>query len=244
MKGDRQFVVTRCWSEGDWNCRSSLAFSSFEKQPKSGRFEPELADRPPGEQFSDRLWRSDPAETSSLRKHQKPQRGPPVRIPFAPATRHCEPTLAVVSTSSFSSTHSSEVVSVNCRPRSLHILIPFCLGGFPQCGQLGVFWSCSLNRREQLRYKDVTIAGRAQIVMSHLVSRFSRIWAGGMICPKSERLRSAPAAARHALRELLGIQATQRRLAVRRAAETTATALSTALPASPSCCGRFFGDHR
>ena len=63
---DLRFAVPRCWSRGDSNRRSSLAFCPFGKEAKSGRFRPEFGGRSLGEQFSDRLRHSAPAETSSL----------------------------------------------------------------------------------------------------------------------------------------------------------------------------------
>jgi hypothetical protein len=42
---DRRFAPTRCWEQGDSNCRSSLAFSPLEKGRESRRFRPEFAGR-------------------------------------------------------------------------------------------------------------------------------------------------------------------------------------------------------
>jgi len=63
---DLRFAAPRCWSGGDSNHRSSLVFSTLEGAEVRRFFWPEFVARSLGEQFSDRLQRSNPAETSSL----------------------------------------------------------------------------------------------------------------------------------------------------------------------------------
>jgi hypothetical protein len=70
--------VLRCWSGGGSNRRFSLAFSPFGKVPKSGRFRPELADRPIGEHSLIGFSAMPPLK---LRAFSKPQRSNPSNKP-------------------------------------------------------------------------------------------------------------------------------------------------------------------
>jgi hypothetical protein len=84
--------VPRCWSEGDSNRRSSLAFSPLEEGPKSGSFSTRICRQDRSEDHSLIGFSAvTPPKNRAFRKVQEPQRGPAVRIPFAPPTRHCEP---------------------------------------------------------------------------------------------------------------------------------------------------------
>ena len=66
MKADRWFALTRWWSGGDSNRRSSLALPLLKKGRSPATFGQNLPTGSLGEQFSDLLQRSDRAETSSL----------------------------------------------------------------------------------------------------------------------------------------------------------------------------------
>jgi hypothetical protein len=92
LAAGQRFVVPRWWSRRDSNCRSSLLFLALAKGSKSQPGHCAEADQ--RIVLGAICW-------EILAKKKRPdfgpyqggkgQRGPAVRIPFAPPTRHCEP---------------------------------------------------------------------------------------------------------------------------------------------------------
>ena len=97
---DRRFAVPRCWSGGDSNCRSSLLSLYSERPCVAADFNGRVIPKKRGEKVSPTQFigtgTREQADLERFSQEQKTQKGPAVRIPSAPATRHCEPTLAVV----------------------------------------------------------------------------------------------------------------------------------------------------
>ena len=103
MKADRRFAVTRWWSRGDSNHRSSLRSVYSGKAGDAGDFNAVFPYKTAQRSFlrrhlSGRRCRKRAGFELSLRRSNWTYRrmGPAVRIPSAPATSHCEPRVTLL----------------------------------------------------------------------------------------------------------------------------------------------------
>jgi len=119
--------VPRCWSRGDSNCRSSLWFLALTKGSKSQRGHCTEGDQ---RIVLRAICRQIPVENGrtsvSFQKEEKTQKGPAVRIPFAPPTRQCEPPLCMQRTERYRhrSGALTDDIDIHFHPTCV---TPFCL---------------------------------------------------------------------------------------------------------------------